>query len=46
MVSPAQRDGELIADLAPERTALREAQMVGIRRVAGRKSDKVAWRLI
>ena len=31
MVSSAQRDGELIADLAPGRSALRESQMVGIR---------------
>ena len=30
MVSAAQRDGELIADLAPERPALGEAQVVGV----------------
>jgi hypothetical protein len=34
MMAPTQRHGELIADLAPERPALREAQMVGIRRLA------------
>ena len=33
MVSSAQRDGELVADLAAERPALREAQMMGIRRL-------------
>ena len=34
MVPSTQGDGELIADLAAERPALREAQMVGIRRSA------------
>ena len=34
MVAAAQRDGELIADLAAERAVLREAQMVGVRRSA------------
>jgi hypothetical protein len=33
MMSAAQRDGELIADLASERAALREAQMVRVRRL-------------
>ena len=32
MMCPAERHRELVADLAPERTRLREAQMVGIRR--------------
>ena len=31
VMAPAQRDRELIADLAPECPALREAQVVGIR---------------
>src|SRR5271169_2343539 len=31
VMSTTQRHGELIADLAPERPALREAQMVGVR---------------
>jgi hypothetical protein len=30
MMPPAQRDGELIADLAPKCTTLREAKVVGI----------------
>ena len=30
MMAPAQRHGELIADLAAERAVLREAQMMGI----------------
>ncbi len=30
-MAPAQRYGELIADLAAERAVLREAQMMGIR---------------
>jgi hypothetical protein len=30
MMSPTQRDGELIADLASERPALSKTQMVGI----------------
>ena len=33
MMAAAQGHGELIADLASERAALREAQMVGIRRL-------------
>ena len=33
MMSPAQRHRELIADLAPQGSALREAQMMGIRRL-------------
>jgi len=32
MMPPAQRDGELIADLAPKRPTLREAKVVGITR--------------
>src|SRR4051812_16799522 len=32
MVGPTQRDGKLVADLAPERTRLREFQMVRIDR--------------
>ena len=32
MVQPAQRDGELIADSAPERRALRKPQMMRVRR--------------
>jgi hypothetical protein len=31
MVAPAQRDGKLIADLAPKAAQLGEPQMVGIR---------------
>src|SRR5580658_6051783 len=31
MVSAAQRDGELIADLAPQRPALGKSQVMGIR---------------
>ena len=31
MMSPAQRNSELVADLAAECVALRKAQMVGIR---------------
>ena len=46
MVAAAQRDGELIADLAAERAALREPQVMGIRQVVGRKSDKAAWQRI
>ncbi len=34
MVPSAQGDGELIADLAPERLELREPKMMGIRRLA------------
>ena len=34
MMSPAERDRELVADLAPECTRLREAQMVWIGRPA------------
>ena len=30
VMAPAQRHGELIADFAPERAVLREAQMMGI----------------
>ncbi len=30
VVSPAKRDGELVAHLAPERPNLREAQVMGI----------------
>jgi hypothetical protein len=30
MVAPAQRDGELIADLAPKRAALRKAEVVSV----------------
>ena len=43
MMSPAQRHGELIADLAAERAVLCEAKMMGIRRAAGRKSGTAAW---
>src|SRR4051794_30200100 len=32
MVGPTQRDGKLVADLAPERTRLRELEMVRIDR--------------
>jgi hypothetical protein len=35
MVPATQRDSELIADLAPERPALRETQVVGIRGLTG-----------
>ena len=50
MVPSTQGDGELIADLAPERPALREAQVMGIRGLAtanqtgllGHMSDVVA----
>ena len=50
MVSSTQRDSELIADLAAERPALREAQVVGIRwssaanqtRMPGDRFDVVA----
>ena len=34
MMAPAQRHGELIADLAAERAMLREAQMMGVCRPA------------
>src|SRR5258707_8151503 len=34
MVSPAQRHGELIADFAPKRAALRELKMMRVRRAA------------
>ena len=34
MMAPAQRYGELITDLAPERAVLREAQMMGVCRTA------------
>jgi hypothetical protein len=30
MVSPAQRDGEFVTDLATERPVLRKAQMMGV----------------
>src|ERR1043165_9170653 len=33
MMSPAERDGEFVADLATECTKLRESQMVGIARL-------------
>jgi hypothetical protein len=34
MVSPAERHGELIADFAPERPALREFKMMRVRPAA------------
>ena len=45
MVSAAERDGELIADLAAECPALGEAQMVGIRRDAAADQARVLGHL-
>ena len=50
MVAPAQRNGEFIADLARERSALCEAEVMGIRRspaadqtgVSGNELDVIA----
>jgi hypothetical protein len=41
MVSTAQRDSELIADLATERPALREAEVMGIRRLSAANQARV-----
>jgi hypothetical protein len=38
---PAQRDSELIADLATERPALREAEVMGIRRLSAANQARV-----
>ena len=46
MMAPAQRHGELVADLAPERAGVARTAGDGHPRVAGRKSDKAAWRQI
>ena len=42
MVSPAERDGKFVTDLAPEGGALRKAQMMGIR---GETFADEAWLL-
>ena len=50
MVAPTQRNGEFIADLSPERSALCEAEVMGIRRspaadqtgVSGNKLEVIA----
>ena len=45
MMAAAQRHGELIADLAPERWVLREAQVVSIRGLPAANQAGLAWQL-